>query len=132
VEPELDHGSLFSGYIGDVQMNGQSCYRKGILAAWICSAWAARCNRNQTERHFLKENRMKTLVFAIATFIALAGVTMAQTAPEPTVTLTQAELQAIINAQITASAAQPALRKVQGAFAPPAPTAPPPAVDPAK
>jgi hypothetical protein len=61
----------------------------------------------------------------MAAFIALAGAALAD---EPTVTLTQSELQEIINAQIAASTAQPAFKKVQSAFTPapvkPSPTAP--------
>jgi len=66
---------------------------------------------------------MKTFYFSVAIALGLfaAGIALAD---EPTVTLTQAELQAVINAQIAASAAQPAFKKVQGAFTPPAPEAP--------
>ena len=69
---------------------------------------------------------MKTIVYAIATFIALAGAALAD---DPTVTLTQTELQEIINAQVAAAQAGPAFKKVQGAFTP-APTKP--TVEPAK
>jgi uncharacterized membrane protein YedE/YeeE len=71
---------------------------------------------------------------AIAGFMFGMGIGLAFAAEEPTVTLTQAELQAVINAQIAASQAAPAFKKVQGAFTPPpAPIAhPTPAAEPAK
>jgi hypothetical protein len=67
-------------------------------------------------------------------FGMVIGLALAHAAEEPTVTLTQAELQAVINAQIAASQAAPAFKKVQGAFTPPpAPVAhPTPAAEPAK
>ena len=74
---------------------------------------------------------MKTIAYTVVAFIALAGVALAD---EPTVTLTQTELQEIINAQVAAAQAGPAFKKVQGAFTPATakPVTPPPTAVPAK
>ena len=69
---------------------------------------------------------MKTITYTVVAFITLAGVALAD---EPTVTLTQTELQEIINAQVAAAQAGPAFKKVQGAFTP---ALTKPTVEPAK
>lgn len=82
---------------------------------------------------------MKTLVLVLAVLVASPAF-----AVEATVTLTQAELQSIVNAQVAQALTQAeiqkaggALKKVQDAFAPAAPVAPgplknltPPGVEP--
>ena len=76
--------------------------------------------------------RLKIL-FAFAGLVFGMGVVVAH-ADEPTVTLTQTELQEIINAQVAAAAAQPAIKKVQSAFTPVPvkPTVAPPTSETAK
>ena len=85
----------------------------------------AGCDRNLPGAHFLKEKHMKTLVFALATLVALAGTAMAQQPPAPTVQSTAEDANRIIGALQTqrnnaldqSVSAQAATAKVQAELA---------------
>lgn len=70
---------------------------------------------------------IRTLALLAALLVSCAARAQEPAKPEPTVTLTAIEIEALVNAEINKRLAAPVYAKIQAAFTPPRPPPPVPA-----